>query len=50
VIGQRVLAANFVLIGCGWAAENGWPILGLVVAVMTVAVLLTWLVAARAPE
>ena len=46
---RRVIAANLVLIGCGWAAENGWPILGLGVAAVTVAVLLAWLAAARAP-
>jgi UDP-N-acetylmuramyl pentapeptide phosphotransferase/UDP-N-acetylglucosamine-1-phosphate transferase len=45
---QRVIAADLVLIGCGCAAENGWPTLGLVVAAATVAVLLAWLAAARA--
>ena len=46
---QRVIAADLVLIGCGWAAENGWPIVGLAVAAVIVAVLLAWLAAARAP-
>ena len=45
---RRVIAADLVLIGCGWAAENGWPILGLTVAAATVAVLLAWLAGARA--
>ena len=46
---QRVIAADIVLIACGWAAENGWPILGLAVAGVTVAVLLAWLAGARTP-
>jgi len=46
---RRVIVADIVLIGCGWAAENGWPIPGLTVAAVTVAVLLAWLAAARAP-
>jgi UDP-N-acetylmuramyl pentapeptide phosphotransferase/UDP-N-acetylglucosamine-1-phosphate transferase len=45
---QRVIAADLVLIGCGWAAENGWPILGLIAAGITVALLLAWLAAAPA--
>jgi UDP-N-acetylmuramyl pentapeptide phosphotransferase/UDP-N-acetylglucosamine-1-phosphate transferase len=45
---QRVIAADLVLIGCGWAAENGWPILGLIAAGVTVALLLAWLAAAPA--
>jgi UDP-N-acetylmuramyl pentapeptide phosphotransferase/UDP-N-acetylglucosamine-1-phosphate transferase len=43
---QRVIAADLVLIGCGWAAENGWPILGLIAAGVTVALLLAWLATA----
>jgi UDP-N-acetylmuramyl pentapeptide phosphotransferase/UDP-N-acetylglucosamine-1-phosphate transferase len=45
---QWVIAADLVLIGCGWAAENGWPILGLTAAGVTVALLLAWLVTAPA--
>jgi UDP-N-acetylmuramyl pentapeptide phosphotransferase/UDP-N-acetylglucosamine-1-phosphate transferase len=37
---KRVIAADVVLIGAGWAAENGWAVPGLAVAVITVAVLL----------
>jgi UDP-N-acetylmuramyl pentapeptide phosphotransferase/UDP-N-acetylglucosamine-1-phosphate transferase len=44
---QRVIAADIVLIGGGWAAENGWPILGLAAAGVIVALLLAWLAAAR---
>jgi UDP-N-acetylmuramyl pentapeptide phosphotransferase/UDP-N-acetylglucosamine-1-phosphate transferase len=44
---ERVIAANIVLIGCGWAAENGWPIVGLAVAGTTVLLLLGWLAIAR---
>ncbi len=36
----RVIAADLVLIGCGWTAENGWGIVGLAVAAATVLVLL----------
>jgi hypothetical protein len=45
---RRVIAADLVLIGCGWAAENGWPFLGLIGAVITVLILLAWLAAAPA--
>jgi UDP-N-acetylmuramyl pentapeptide phosphotransferase/UDP-N-acetylglucosamine-1-phosphate transferase len=45
---HRVIAANIVLIGCAWAAENGWPILGLTAAGVTVALLLAWLATAPA--
>jgi UDP-N-acetylmuramyl pentapeptide phosphotransferase/UDP-N-acetylglucosamine-1-phosphate transferase len=47
MIVQRVIAANLVLIGCGWAAENGWPILGLSGAGATVLLLLAWMMSAR---
>jgi UDP-N-acetylmuramyl pentapeptide phosphotransferase/UDP-N-acetylglucosamine-1-phosphate transferase len=47
MIVRRVIAANLVLIGCGWAAENGWPILGLAGAVAAVLVLLHWMMSAR---
>jgi UDP-N-acetylmuramyl pentapeptide phosphotransferase/UDP-N-acetylglucosamine-1-phosphate transferase len=45
---ERVIAANIVLIGCGWIAENGWPIIGLAIAGITVVLLLGWLAIARA--
>src|SRR5437667_518266 len=45
---RRVIAADIVLIGCAWAAENGWPILGLTAAGVTVALLLAWLMATPA--
>jgi len=45
---RRVIAADIVLIGCAWAAENGWPILGLIVAGIAVALLLAWLATAPA--
>lgn len=45
---QRVIAADIVLIACGWAAENGWPILGLVAAAIAVSVLLGWMATAPA--
>jgi UDP-N-acetylmuramyl pentapeptide phosphotransferase/UDP-N-acetylglucosamine-1-phosphate transferase len=45
---RRVIAADIVLIGCGWAAENGRPILGLTAAAVTVLALLAWLAAAPA--
>ncbi|MBV8937492.1 MAG: glycosyltransferase family 4 protein [Alphaproteobacteria bacterium] len=38
---KRVIAADLVLIGCGWAAENGWAAISLAAAAATVAVLLT---------
>ena len=37
----RVIAANAVLIGCAWAAVQGWGFAALGVAALTVAVLLT---------
>jgi UDP-N-acetylmuramyl pentapeptide phosphotransferase/UDP-N-acetylglucosamine-1-phosphate transferase len=40
---ERVIAANIVLVGCGWAAENGWPIPALAIAAAAVLILLTWL-------
>ena len=36
----RVIAADAILIGCAWVAENGWGFAGLAVAVLTVALLL----------
>jgi UDP-N-acetylmuramyl pentapeptide phosphotransferase/UDP-N-acetylglucosamine-1-phosphate transferase len=37
---ERVIAADLVLIGCGWAAENGWSAVSLAIAATTVAALL----------
>jgi UDP-N-acetylmuramyl pentapeptide phosphotransferase/UDP-N-acetylglucosamine-1-phosphate transferase len=38
---ERVVAADLVLIGCGWAAENGWGAVSLAASAATVAILLT---------
>ena len=40
---ERVIAADLALIGCGWAAENGWSAIALAAATATVAILLTTL-------
>jgi UDP-N-acetylmuramyl pentapeptide phosphotransferase/UDP-N-acetylglucosamine-1-phosphate transferase len=40
---QRVIAADLVLLGCGWAAENGWSATALAASGATVAILLTTL-------
>jgi UDP-N-acetylmuramyl pentapeptide phosphotransferase/UDP-N-acetylglucosamine-1-phosphate transferase len=40
---ERVIAADLMLIGCGWAAENGWGAASLAVSGATVAILLTTL-------
>jgi UDP-N-acetylmuramyl pentapeptide phosphotransferase/UDP-N-acetylglucosamine-1-phosphate transferase len=37
---ERVIAADLVLISCGWAAENGWGTISLAVSAATVASLL----------
>ena len=37
---KRVIAADLVLIGCGWAAENGWGAVSLAASAATVAILL----------
>jgi UDP-N-acetylmuramyl pentapeptide phosphotransferase/UDP-N-acetylglucosamine-1-phosphate transferase len=37
---RRVIAADLILIACGWAAENGWGLVGLAVAAAVVAALL----------
>ena len=37
---RRVIAADVILIGCGWAAENGWGIATLAAAAAAVAALL----------
>jgi UDP-N-acetylmuramyl pentapeptide phosphotransferase/UDP-N-acetylglucosamine-1-phosphate transferase len=44
---KRVIAANLLLIGCGWAAENGRAVLSLGAAIVIVAVLLFALAAGR---
>jgi UDP-N-acetylmuramyl pentapeptide phosphotransferase/UDP-N-acetylglucosamine-1-phosphate transferase len=44
---KRVIAADLVLIGCGWAAENGWAALSLALSVATVAALLAVLSRSR---
>jgi UDP-N-acetylmuramyl pentapeptide phosphotransferase/UDP-N-acetylglucosamine-1-phosphate transferase len=36
----RVIAADVLLVGCGWAAENGWGVVALGAAAVVVAVLL----------
>jgi UDP-N-acetylmuramyl pentapeptide phosphotransferase/UDP-N-acetylglucosamine-1-phosphate transferase len=38
---ERVIAADIVLIGCGWAAENGWGAIAFVASAASVAILLT---------
>jgi UDP-N-acetylmuramyl pentapeptide phosphotransferase/UDP-N-acetylglucosamine-1-phosphate transferase len=38
---KRVIAADLMLIGCGWAAENGWNATALAASAATVAILLT---------
>jgi UDP-N-acetylmuramyl pentapeptide phosphotransferase/UDP-N-acetylglucosamine-1-phosphate transferase len=44
---KRVIAANLLLIGCGWAAENGRAVISLGAAIVTVAALLVALAAGR---
>ena len=44
---ERVIAADVILIGCGWAAENGWGTVSLAVSAATVAILLTVLSCGR---
>ena len=51
-IAIRVIAADVVLVGCGWAAENGWGIAALGAAAVAVVMLLLGLAGAwprRAP-
>ena len=43
---KRVIAANLLLVGCGWIAENGWDIISLAAPVI-VAVLLAALAQGR---
>jgi UDP-N-acetylmuramyl pentapeptide phosphotransferase/UDP-N-acetylglucosamine-1-phosphate transferase len=42
-----VIAADLVLVACGWTAENGWGAIGVASACLTVAVLLAALAAGR---
>jgi len=44
---KRVIAADFMLIGCGWGAENGPAMLSLGAAIAIVAALLAALAAGR---
>jgi UDP-N-acetylmuramyl pentapeptide phosphotransferase/UDP-N-acetylglucosamine-1-phosphate transferase len=44
---KRVIAANLLLIGCGWAAENGQTMVSLTGAIAIVAALLVALAAGR---
>ena len=39
-VAKRVIAADLVLIACGWAAENGWTAPALAASAATVAILL----------
>ncbi len=43
VVVRRVIAADLILIACGWAAENGWGIAALATAVVAVTALLAGL-------
>jgi UDP-N-acetylmuramyl pentapeptide phosphotransferase/UDP-N-acetylglucosamine-1-phosphate transferase len=47
---HRVIAADLVLIACGWAAENGWGIAALAAAALVVAALLWSLAGGRRPR
>lgn len=44
---KRVIAADIVLIGCGWAAVNGWGLAALAIAAAVVAALVTMLAFGR---
>ena len=44
---KRVIAANLVLVGCGWAAENGRAAFSLTAAMVIVAGLLVALAMGR---
>jgi UDP-N-acetylmuramyl pentapeptide phosphotransferase/UDP-N-acetylglucosamine-1-phosphate transferase len=46
---RRVIAADLILILCGWAAENGWGIAALAAAAIVVAALLRSLAGGRGP-
>ncbi|HTT79907.1 MAG TPA: glycosyl transferase, partial [Stellaceae bacterium] len=39
-VAWRVAAANAVLIGCGWAAEQGWGVIALAAAAVVTGLLL----------
>jgi UDP-N-acetylmuramyl pentapeptide phosphotransferase/UDP-N-acetylglucosamine-1-phosphate transferase len=49
-VAGRVIAANAILVGCGWAAENGWGLAALAIAVVVVLVLLASLAGGRRGE
>jgi UDP-N-acetylmuramyl pentapeptide phosphotransferase/UDP-N-acetylglucosamine-1-phosphate transferase len=40
-VAKRVIAADLMLVACGWAAENGWTATALAASAATVAILLT---------
>ncbi len=40
---KRMIAADVILIGCGWAAENGWALISLTTAAATVVAFLVTL-------
>jgi hypothetical protein len=42
-----VIAANLLLIGCGWVAENGRAVISLTAAIVIVAALLVALATGR---
>jgi len=44
---KRVIAADLLLILCGWTAENGWGIVSLVAAIVIVAILMAALARGR---
>ena len=47
---RRVIAADLILIACGWAAENGWGLSALAAAAMVVAALLASLARGWQPQ
>jgi UDP-N-acetylmuramyl pentapeptide phosphotransferase/UDP-N-acetylglucosamine-1-phosphate transferase len=47
VVVRRAIVADLLLIGCGWAAENGWGAVSLIAAAAIVAVLLAGFARAR---
>ena len=44
---KRVIAADLLLILCGWTAENGWGSISLVAAIVIVAILMAALARGR---
>jgi UDP-N-acetylmuramyl pentapeptide phosphotransferase/UDP-N-acetylglucosamine-1-phosphate transferase len=47
---RRVIAADLILIACGWASENGWGFAALAVAALAVAALLASLAGGWRPR